>query len=99
MTITKCQRREDAACGEVGPLFVAAHEAVDHVALAEKLLREQAGRHRHRVAPDRARGNAPPPLERAAYAALAPLSYRAVFTDEPLIPAWARNLVSHLLPG
>lgn len=45
-----------------------------------------------------AEGDAPPLLERTTDAVLAPLSYRAVFTDEPLIPAWERTLVSHLLP-
>ncbi|MCX4681060.1 TetR/AcrR family transcriptional regulator [Streptomyces sp. NBC_01433] len=47
---------------------------------------------------DQARGNLPPPLERATDAVLAPLYYRAVFTDEPLTPEWAQTLVSHLLP-
>lgn len=45
-----------------------------------------------------ARGHQPPTPERTVDAVLAPLYYRAVFTDEPLTPEWARSLVSHLLP-
>ncbi|MEJ1200515.1 MULTISPECIES: TetR-like C-terminal domain-containing protein [unclassified Streptomyces] len=47
---------------------------------------------------EQARGGQPPSLERATDAVLAPLYYRAVFTDEPLAPEWTRTLVSHLLP-
>ncbi|GCD99343.1 TetR family transcriptional regulator [Embleya hyalina] len=47
---------------------------------------------------DRARGENPPTLERTTDALLAPLYYRAVFTDDPLTPDWTRALVSHLLP-
>jgi len=46
---------------------------------------------------EQTRGERPPTLERATDAVLAPLYYRAVFTDEPLTPEWARGLVSHLL--
>jgi AcrR family transcriptional regulator len=44
------------------------------------------------------RGNPPPTLERTMDAILAPLYYRAVFTNLPLTPEWTRSLVSHLLP-
>jgi AcrR family transcriptional regulator len=47
---------------------------------------------------EQARGGQPPTLERTTDAVLAPLYYRAVFTDEPLTPAWTRSLVAHLLP-
>jgi AcrR family transcriptional regulator len=47
---------------------------------------------------EQARGGQPPSLERTTDAVLAPLYYRAVFTDEPLTPEWTRTLVSHLLP-
>ncbi|TDC89122.1 TetR family transcriptional regulator [Nonomuraea deserti] len=47
---------------------------------------------------EQARGNQPPPVERAIDALLAPLYYRAVFTDQAPTPEWARTLVSHLLP-
>lgn len=47
---------------------------------------------------EQARGNETPPVERAIDALLAPLYYRAVFTDQPPSPEWARTLVSHLLP-
>ncbi|MEU6123416.1 TetR-like C-terminal domain-containing protein [Streptomyces sp. NPDC047123] len=47
---------------------------------------------------ERGRGGRPPALERTTDGLLAPLYYRAVFTDEPLTPEWARGLVSHLLP-
>ncbi|MET9356239.1 TetR/AcrR family transcriptional regulator C-terminal ligand-binding domain-containing protein [Streptomyces sp. NPDC006617] len=47
---------------------------------------------------EKARGGRPPALERTTDAVLAPLYYRAVFTNEPLTPRWARDLVSHLLP-
>jgi AcrR family transcriptional regulator len=47
---------------------------------------------------ERARGNAVPTVERAADALLAPLYYRAVFTERPGAPEWARGLVDHLLP-
>ncbi|MFC6883560.1 MULTISPECIES: TetR/AcrR family transcriptional regulator [Actinomadura] len=48
---------------------------------------------------ERARGNEPPSLERTTDAVLAPLYYRAVFTDQPLTPEWARTLISTLLPA
>jgi AcrR family transcriptional regulator len=47
---------------------------------------------------EQARGNQTPTLERTTDALLAPLYYRAVFTDLPLTPEWTRTLVSHLLP-
>jgi hypothetical protein len=47
---------------------------------------------------EQARGEQPPTLERATDAVLAPLYYRAVFTDEPLTAAWTHRLVAHLLP-
>ncbi|MEO3791721.1 TetR-like C-terminal domain-containing protein [Nonomuraea sp. B10E15] len=47
---------------------------------------------------EQARGNETPPIERATDALLAPLYYRAVFTDQAPTPEWARTLVSHLLP-
>ncbi|MCL7375306.1 TetR-like C-terminal domain-containing protein [Streptomyces sp. 35G-GA-8] len=46
---------------------------------------------------ERARGRERPTLERTTDAILAPLYYRAVFTDEPLTSGWAYDLVSHLL--
>jgi AcrR family transcriptional regulator len=48
---------------------------------------------------ERARSNPTPTLERATDAVLAPLYYRAVFTDLPLTSEWTRSLVSHLLSG
>jgi hypothetical protein len=47
---------------------------------------------------EQARGNPAPTLERTMDAVLAPLYYRAVFTDLPLTPEWTRSLVTHLLP-
>jgi AcrR family transcriptional regulator len=47
---------------------------------------------------EQARGNQTPTIERAIDALLAPLYYRAVFTDRTPTPEWARTLVSHLLP-
>ncbi|MGW3346869.1 TetR-like C-terminal domain-containing protein [Nonomuraea rubra] len=47
---------------------------------------------------EQARGNPTPATERAIDALLAPLYYRAVFTDQVPTPEWARTLVSHLLP-
>lgn len=46
---------------------------------------------------DRARDNQPPTLERTTDAILAPLYYRAVFTNLPLTPEWTQSLVSQLL--
>jgi AcrR family transcriptional regulator len=46
---------------------------------------------------ERARGNPVPTPERAADALLGPLYYRAVFTERPGTPEWARGLVAHLL--
>src|SRR3954453_1217855 len=48
---------------------------------------------------ERARGNAVPTVERAADALLAPLYYRAVFTERAGAPDWARGLVDTLLPA
>jgi AcrR family transcriptional regulator len=47
---------------------------------------------------ERARGNPVPTVERAADALLAPLYYRAIFTERAGTPDWARGLVAHLLP-
>src|SRR3954471_9681294 len=47
---------------------------------------------------ERARANPVPTVERAADALLAPLYYRAVFTERSGTPEWARGLVDHLLP-
>lgn len=47
---------------------------------------------------EQARGNQTPTLEHTADAVLAPLYYRAVFTNLPLTPEWTRALVSRLLP-
>ncbi|KUF19307.1 MULTISPECIES: TetR-like C-terminal domain-containing protein [Streptomyces] len=46
----------------------------------------------------RARGEQAPSLEHTTDAVLAPLYYRAVFTDFPLTPEWTGSLVSRLLP-
>ncbi|MET8830465.1 TetR-like C-terminal domain-containing protein [Streptomyces sp. NPDC004610] len=48
---------------------------------------------------EQARGQGHPTLERTTDAVLAPLYYRAVFTNEPLTSEWAHGLVSHLLPA
>jgi AcrR family transcriptional regulator len=48
---------------------------------------------------ERARGNPVPTVERAADALLGPLYYRAVLTQHPGTPEWARGLVGHLLPA
>lgn len=45
---------------------------------------------------ERARGGEPPEVEHAADILLAPLYYRAVFTDTPGTPRWARSLVDSL---
>ncbi|WP_217144973.1 TetR-like C-terminal domain-containing protein [Streptomyces sp. AC627_RSS907] len=47
---------------------------------------------------ERARGGQPPSPGHTTDAVVAPLYYRAVFTDLPLTPEWTRTLVSHLLP-
>ncbi|MDQ1033776.1 AcrR family transcriptional regulator [Streptomyces sp. V3I8] len=47
---------------------------------------------------EQARDGRPPTLEHTTDALLAPLYYRAVFTNEPLTPEWTRTLVSRLLP-
>nr|WP_221383408.1 TetR-like C-terminal domain-containing protein [Actinoplanes polyasparticus] len=46
---------------------------------------------------EQARGNPTPSLERTTDAVLAPLYYRAVFTDLPLTPEWTHRLVADLL--
>jgi AcrR family transcriptional regulator len=46
---------------------------------------------------ERSRGGSPPDLERATDALLSPLYYRAVLTDRPAAPGWARDLVGSLL--
>jgi AcrR family transcriptional regulator len=48
---------------------------------------------------ERARGNAVPTVDRAADALLAPLYYRAIFTEHAGTPEWARGLVEYLLPA
>ena len=46
---------------------------------------------------ERARGGAAPEVDRAADALLGPLYYRAMFTNNPPEPGWARQLVNALL--
>jgi AcrR family transcriptional regulator len=58
-----------------------------HTQLAAMLERERA----------RDSGAEVPTVERAADALLGPLYYRAIFTDRPAPPDWARELVSSLL--
>jgi AcrR family transcriptional regulator len=45
------------------------------------------------------RGEEHPSVEHAEDALLAPLYYRAIFTETPSTPEWARSLVDHLLPA
>ncbi|MEU3699452.1 TetR-like C-terminal domain-containing protein [Streptomyces griseoviridis] len=47
---------------------------------------------------EEARGGGTPSLDHLTDALVAPLYYRAVFTDLPLATAWARDLVARLLP-
>lgn len=47
---------------------------------------------------ERSRGRSAPDLERATDSLLGPLYYRAMFTDRPAEPGWARDLVASLLP-
>lgn len=68
-----------------GPAGGCACAADRHAQLAAMLDRE------------RQRGGSPPELERAADALLGPLYYRAVFTEHPAEPGWARGLVDALL--
>jgi AcrR family transcriptional regulator len=74
-----------AAIGTAGPGGSNACVSDRHAQLAAMLERE------------RARGGAVPAHERAADALLGPLYYRAIFTDEPAEPGWARELVAALL--
>ncbi len=46
---------------------------------------------------EESRGGAAPTVERAADALLGPLYYRAIFTDRPVEPGWARDLVGALV--
>lgn len=46
---------------------------------------------------ERSRGGTAPDVDRAADALLGPLYYRAVFTNTPPRPGWARDLVDALL--
>ena len=46
---------------------------------------------------ERSRGGSAPNVDRAADALLGPLYYRAVFTNNPPEPGWARQLVDALL--
>ncbi|HEY1539212.1 MAG TPA: TetR/AcrR family transcriptional regulator [Solirubrobacteraceae bacterium] len=46
---------------------------------------------------ERSRGGEAPEVERAADLLLGPLYYRAIFTQRPPTPAWARELVGALL--
>jgi len=74
-----------AAVGRGGPEGSSACVADRHAQLAAMLEREHA------------RGAGVPDLERAADALLGPLYYRAIFTDQPVTPGWARELVGALL--
>ncbi|MCW2872249.1 TetR/AcrR family transcriptional regulator [Actinacidiphila oryziradicis] len=46
---------------------------------------------------ERSRGGHPPTVERATDTLLGPLYYRAIFTQQPAEPSWARELVDTLL--
>jgi AcrR family transcriptional regulator len=74
-----------AAVGAGGQEGSCACVADRHAQLAAMLERE------------RMRGGGVPDLERAADALLGPLYYRAIFTDQPVRPDWARELVAALL--
>jgi AcrR family transcriptional regulator len=66
---------------------------------AAACLGERLGQLEALLEREQARGGPTPTLERTMDAVLAPLYYRAVFTDRPLTPEWTRSLVTHLLPG
>lgn len=74
-----------AAVGAAGPHGGTACVGDRHAQLEAMLERE------------RGRGGAVPTLERAADALLGPLYYRALFTERPVTPGWARELVDALL--
>ncbi|MEA2299090.1 MAG: hypothetical protein QOF77_2026 [Solirubrobacteraceae bacterium] len=74
-----------ATLGSAGPQGGCACVADRHAQLAAILERE------------RSRGGRPPDPERAADALLGPLYFRALFTDHPAEPGWARELVGALL--
>jgi hypothetical protein len=74
-----------AAVGTAGPAGGSACVSDRHAQLAAMLERE------------RTRGGSVPDVERAADALLGPLYYRAIFTDRPAPPDWARELVGSLL--
>ncbi|GAA2593910.1 TetR/AcrR family transcriptional regulator [Streptomyces axinellae] len=65
---------------------------------ASACTRERQEQLRAMLEREEARGHQAPTVERATDALLAPLYYRAVFTNQALTPEWARALVSHLLP-
>ncbi|MCF7548774.1 MULTISPECIES: TetR-like C-terminal domain-containing protein [Pseudonocardia] len=48
---------------------------------------------------ERARGGRPPTVARAAEVLLGAIYYRAIFTETPGTPEWARGLVEVLLPS
>ncbi|WP_181783270.1 TetR/AcrR family transcriptional regulator C-terminal ligand-binding domain-containing protein, partial [Pseudonocardia pini] len=48
---------------------------------------------------ERGRGGEPPAVEQATDVLLGPIYFRAVFTERPGTPEWARGLVRVLLPG
>jgi AcrR family transcriptional regulator len=72
----------DTLAGESGGCACAADR---HEQLAAMIEREES------------RGGTAPDVERAADALLGPLYYRAIFTDRPVEPGWARDLVGALL--
>jgi len=74
-----------ATIGAAGPEGGNVCTADRHAQLAAMLEREAS------------RGGDAPDVERAADALLGPLYYRAVFTDRPAEPEWARGLVGALL--
>jgi hypothetical protein len=74
-----------AAVGAAGPDGGCLCVAARHAQLGALLDRE------------RARGGEAPGVEEAADALLGPVYYRALFTERPPEPAWARTLVGSLL--
>jgi AcrR family transcriptional regulator len=74
-----------AAVGTAGPAGGSACVGDRHAQLAAMLERE------------RTRGGSVPDVERAADALLGPLYYRAIFTNQPVAPDWARELVGALV--
>ena len=96
MTTQRTPRSSDTATVRANRA-AGARYATDDAKWAAVVARDKQAQLAAILERERSRGGAAPDAERATDALLGPLYYRAIFTDRPADPDWARGLVEALL--